>query len=276
MQREIIVGVDRSARSRAAADWAAREARLRGMALRVVHVVPPPSMDPVEQWPYRPEAVADHVVAELTERHRTLQAGAEIITGAPAPTLLAVGKDAEVLVLGRRGEGGGAGLAVGSTAAAVAAESAAPVVLVPCAEPCEPPPGRSTGVTVGVDVRDPSAAALDFAFEAAGLRGARVHAVHSWKLPDRAEASPLPPLEEDRASWEDDEVQLLSDALRPWRRKYPDVDVLEDVLLLTPFETLTHTSESSELVVIERQPVPGSALRQLLAGLRCPVVVVPS
>jgi nucleotide-binding universal stress UspA family protein len=275
MQREIVIGVDRSARSRAAADWAAREALLRGLPLRVVHVVPPASLEPVGQWSYRPEAVADHAVAELASRHSALEARAESIIGTPATVLRALGKDAELLVLGLRGEGGQSGIAVGSTVTAVAAESAGPVVLVPCPTPCEPPPGRSTGVTVEVDVHDPSAAALDVAFEAARLRGARLHAVHSWKLPARA-ASPLPVLEEDRAFWEDDEVQLLSDALRPWRRKYPDVDVLEDVLLLTPFETLTHTSESSELVVIERQPVPGSALRQLLAGLRCPVVVVPS
>ncbi|MGW1360486.1 universal stress protein [Streptomyces chartreusis] len=41
MERVIITGVDRSAHSRAAADWAAREALLRGLPLRVVHVSPP-------------------------------------------------------------------------------------------------------------------------------------------------------------------------------------------------------------------------------------------
>ncbi|MFE7172895.1 universal stress protein [Streptomyces sp. NPDC057616] len=276
MQREIIVGVDRSARSRAAADWGAREALLRGLPLRVVHVVPPASLDPVEQWPYHPEAVADHVVAELTGRHGTLRAGAESAIGTPAPVLRAVGRDAELLVLGLRGEGGQAGTAVGSTAEAVAEESTGPVVLVPGATPAEAPPWRSAGVAVGVDVRDPSAAALDFAFEAARLRGARLHAVHAWQLPDSAVSPPLPILEEDRATWEDNEVQLLSDALRPWRRKYPDVDVLEDVLLFTPAEALAHASEGAELMVVARHSGAGSTLRELLGRLRCPVAVVPS
>jgi nucleotide-binding universal stress UspA family protein len=276
MQREITVGVDRSARSRAAADWATREALLRGLPLRVVHVVPPAPLDPVEQWPYRPEAVADHVVAELTGRRPALRARAESLVGTPAPVLRAVGEDAELLVVGLRGEGGQAGITVGSTAAAVAADSSGPVVLVPGASPDEAPARQSAGVTVGVDVRDPSAAALDFAFEAARLRGVRLHAVHAWELPARAAAPPLPVLEEDRATWEDNEVQLLSDALRPWRRKYPEVDVLEDVLLFTPSEALAHASEGAELVVVARHSGTSPTLRDLLGRSRCPVAVVPS
>ncbi|MDV9171142.1 universal stress protein, partial [Streptomyces sp. W16] len=72
MERVIIAGVDRSARSRVAADWAAREALRRGLPLRVVHVAPPENLDPVEQWPYRPDTVADHVVAELAAHHPSL------------------------------------------------------------------------------------------------------------------------------------------------------------------------------------------------------------
>ncbi|MFG2788163.1 universal stress protein [Streptomyces sp. NPDC048419] len=276
MQREIIVGVDRSARSRAAADWGAREALLRGLPLGVVHVVPPAPLDPVEQWPYHPEAVADHVVAELAGRHRALHARAESEIGSPAPVLCAVSRHAELLVLGLRGEGGQPGITVGSTATAVAAASSGPVVLVPGAAPGEAPSWRSAGVTVGVDVGDPSAAALDFAFEAARLRGVRLHAVHAWKLPPRAAAPPLPVLEEDRATWEDNEVQLLSDALRPWRRKYADVDVLEDVLLFTPSEALAHASDGAELVVVARHSGASSSLRDLLERFRCPVAVVPS
>jgi len=274
MQREIITGVDRSARSRAAADWAAREALVRGLPLRVVHVVPPASLDPVEQWPYRPEAVADHVVAELLARHPALRAHGDSITGTPAQVLRAVGQDAELLVLGLRGEDGRAGVAVGSTAGAVAAESAGPMVLVPGAAPEDGPPLPSAGVTV--DARAHSTAALGFAFEEARLRGARLHAVHTWTLPAEAAASPFRVLEEDRADWEDHEVQLLSDTLRPWRAKFPGVDVLEDVVLLPPVEAFAHASAGAELLVVARRTVPGPMLLQLLERLRCPVAVVPS
>jgi nucleotide-binding universal stress UspA family protein len=276
MRQVIIAAVDRSARSRAAADWATREALLRGLPLRVVHVVPPASMDPVEQWPYRPDAVADHVVADLTGRHPTLKVQASSLTGAPGPVLRVVGEDAELLVLGLRGEGGQAGVTVGSTAADLAAGSAGPVVLVPGTWPGQGPPRLSAGVSVGVDVHDPPAAALAFAFEAARLRGVRLHAVHAWKLPAHGAASLLPVLEEDRATWEDQEVQSLSDALRPWRAKYPDVEVLEDVVLFTPAQALAHAADGAELVVAGRRDATGSTLRELLEHTRCPVAVVPS
>ncbi|MER6422863.1 universal stress protein [Streptomyces sp. NPDC001137] len=276
MQRVIIAGVDRSACSRAAAEWATREALLRELPLRVVHVVPPAPLDPVEQWPYRPAAVADHVVAELVERHPALRVRGASHTGMPAQVLRALGEEAELVVLGLRGEGGRVGGTVGATAAALAEGSAGPVALVPGPLVGQGPPRPSADVAVGVDVRDPVGGALDFAFEAARLRGARLHAVYGWKLPASAAASPFPVLEEDRATWEDHEVQLLSDVLRPWRRKYPDVDVLEDVMLFPPVEALVHASEGAELVVLGRRSARGATLRELLERSRCPVAVVPA
>lgn len=100
--------------------------------------------------------------------------------------------------------------------------------------------------------------------------------MYAWELPAHAAASPLPVLEEDRATWEDDEVQLLSDALRPWRAKYPDVDVLEDVVLFTPVEALAHASEGAELMVVGRRSGSAATVRELLEHCRCPVAVVPS
>ncbi|MGH1553888.1 universal stress protein [Streptomyces sp. L7] len=106
MERVIIAGVDRSARSRVAADWAAREALRRGLPLRVVHVAPPENLDPVEHWPYRPDSVADHVVAELTARHPSLTVRAVSPAGAPVPELRGRrAREAELVVLGLRGEG---------------------------------------------------------------------------------------------------------------------------------------------------------------------------
>ncbi|MCX5052213.1 universal stress protein [Streptomyces sp. NBC_00201] len=146
-----------------------------------------------------------------------------------------------------------------------------PVVFVPWA-----PRRLPDTVTVGLDARDPDGGVLRFAFEAARLRGVRLHAVHAWALPARAAArSPLPVLEEDRAEWEDQEVQLLSDALRPWRGKYPDVDVLEDVLLFEPSDALIHAAESSGLLVLGLHT--GDTAQDVLeAAVRCPVAVVPS
>ncbi|MEV0173610.1 universal stress protein [Streptomyces sp. NPDC050803] len=270
MERVIIAGVDRSARSRTAADWAAREALLLGLPLWLVHAAPPGAEDTAERWPYRPEAVAEHVVAELVGRHPGLAARSVCATGTPLAAL----RGAELLVVGLRGEGGHAGIAVGSTASALATGVDGPVVLVPGALADPGPAHPADGVVVGVDARDPAGAALDFAFTAARLHGTRLHAVHSWRLPEGAACLPFPVPEAARATWEDHEVQLLADALRPWREKHPGVEVLQDVVLLPPAVALAHASATAGLVVVGRRS--GTTALALLGHARCPVAVVPS
>ncbi len=55
-----------------------------------------------------------------------------------------------------------------------------------------------------MDARDPVSAVVDFAFDAARRRGARLHAVHAWRLPSRAERwMPYALPEEDRGRIED-------------------------------------------------------------------------
>ncbi|SEE06996.1 universal stress protein [Streptomyces sp. PAN_FS17] len=273
MEREIITGVDRSERSRAAADWAAREALSRGLPLRVVHVSLPAPPDRAERRPYRSETVADQVVAELTDRHPSLRARGLHLTGAPVAVLRTMAEDAELLVVGLRGEGSHPRIRVGTTAGALTRTCERPVVLVPGALAADGPPGRVDGVTLGIDARSPAGGAVTLAFDTAGLRGARLHAVHAWRLPAQAAERPFPALEEDRATWEDDEVQRLSDALRPWRGKYPEVDVLEDVVLLAPEVALTHAAGNSGLVVVGRHS--GRTALSLLPHTGCPVAVVP-
>jgi hypothetical protein len=198
------------------------------------------------------------------------------LTGAPVPELRTAGTHTELVVLGLRGEGRHAGVTLGSTAAALATECAGPLVLVPGTLAGVGAAVRTDAVTVGVDARDPAGGALGFAFEAARLHHVRLHAVHAWTLPASAAEWPFGVPEDDRATWEDHEVALLSDALRPWRGKYPDVDVLADVLLFGPAEALARASETSGLVVVGRHTAPGSTTLALLEHARSPVAVVPS
>lgn len=242
MTEPIVVGVYASAPSRAAAEWAAEDARLRGLPLRVVHIE-----------------------------------GAEPVGGIAA-ALLSLGSRASCIVLGLRGEDGVPVPAVGSVAHEVAARSNPPVVLVPGGGH-----GRRGGewragqVVLGVDAREPASAVVDFAFDAARRRGARLHAVHAWRLPSRAERwMPYALPEEDRGAWEDQEVQLLSDALRPWREKYPQVHVYEDVRLQSPSAALLQASASAELLVVGRAGrTLGPTVRDVLEHTEYPVAVVP-
>lgn len=157
------------------------------------------------------------------------------------------------------------------------AASACPVVLVPHAiVPVAAPARRATQIILGIDARHPAEPAVDFAFDAAQIRGVRLHAVHVWELPACAAGLPFGIPEEDRATWEDHEVQLLADALRPWRVKYPRVPVLEDVVLLDPAYALLHHAEGAALLVVGRGFGGGPGfVHALVREARCPVAIVP-
>ncbi|MFJ5260080.1 universal stress protein [Streptomyces sp. NPDC088387] len=149
-----------------------------------------------------------------------------------------------------------------------------PVVLVPE----EYGETHAAEAVLGVDARHPGAGAVGFAFDTARRWGVRLRAVHAWHFPSCATELPFGIPEEDRAAWEDHEVQLLSDTLRPWREKYPEVAVLEDVRLLTPVQALVQRSASSGLLVVGRREPdgPGAVVRGLARESLCPVAVVPS
>jgi nucleotide-binding universal stress UspA family protein len=277
MSQLIVVSVDGSADSRVAANWAAAEAELRGLPLRVVHVSALPDEQLLTTWPYFREPSPDALVTALEEDHPGLRAEGLGLTGAIVPALLPLTAEADCTVLGLRGAGGFTGLALGSVAHGVAERSEGPVVLVPRGSG-RTRRGRSPyGVMLGVDVGAPVTSVVDFAFDAASRRGTGLHIVRAWRLPSPAERwMPYAPPEEDRGSWEDQEVQRLSDALRPWREKYPDVGVYEDLRLQSPPAALLQASASAELLVLGRADrTLGPTLHAVLEHTACPVAVVP-
>ncbi|MFI1354454.1 hypothetical protein ACH4TV_12835 [Streptomyces sp. NPDC020898] len=102
-------------------------------------------------WPYRPDAVAPRVAAELAARHPALRVESVRLAGAAAPALLFQSRDAEMIVLGARGEWGCAGLSLGSTAPAFAGDAVYLIVLVPSRLACTSLGRRPDKVTLAVD-----------------------------------------------------------------------------------------------------------------------------
>lgn len=141
--RNVVVGVDGSEQSLAAADVAAAAARTHSGVLHVVTVVRPPegwwglvgSPPPAEAFTNAMEkaqqAVLDKTVAHIDP------AGVEVVTsqelGDPANELLAYCDrvDADLLVVGRRGAGMVERLVLGSVADRIAHSSKRPVLIVP-------------------------------------------------------------------------------------------------------------------------------------------------
>lgn len=136
----IVVGVDGSHNGERALAWAVEEATLRDAELELVVALAPAGLfDAVTAGRSREELeadaisllerVVDEVVLESVDTgdltvHRTVR------TGAAAEVLCEVAVDADLLVVGARGQGGFRGLLVGSAAQQVVAHAPCPVVVV--------------------------------------------------------------------------------------------------------------------------------------------------
>ncbi|WEO99277.1 universal stress protein [Streptomyces sp. FXJ1.172] len=286
MTRPITAGVDGSEESLAALDWAAREAVRRGLPLRVVHA-----------WRYAEQlATADRsaqrgwvsqgvreAVRAVAERHPQLAPAVDVVEGEPAHALVRAAAEAEMLVLGSRGHGPVVGFLLGSVGLQAIAESGRPVVLVRAGDrPAAEAAGRDVVVGQQGDGED-SAAALRFAFETAAARGATVRAVRAWTLPPVFAYSPGSlKLLDDAGGLEPYEKQALADALRPWRERFPDVPVAEQVELGSAGQVLLEAAGRAQLLVVGRRAHRtavgariGSVAHGVLHHAGCPVAVVP-
>ncbi|WP_189531134.1 universal stress protein [Streptomyces roseolilacinus] len=292
MTRAITAGVDGSPESLAAAVWAAREAALRGLPLRLVHAwlgqpldVPPDQDRQAEAR--RAQGVLDEAETEVRRLHPDVPVTSRLVADTPVPALLEAGGTAEMLVLGSRGRGALLGFLLGSYGQQVIATSACPVVAVRARrdDGAGPPAGAEAGeVVVGQQGgREESAAVLGFAFGEAAARGVGVRAVRAWSLPSLYAYSPGSlALADEAGGLEPFERKVLSDALAPWRERYPQVPVIEHVELGSGGQVLLSVASDAGLMVVgrrERQgplgPRIGSVAHAVLHHAPSPVAVVP-
>ncbi|MGW3106469.1 universal stress protein [Streptomyces sp. NPDC001100] len=270
MVRTVVAGLDGSPESRAAAEWAAREAALRGLPLKIVHVWEP-APDPLAQAPLLGAETQQHwsqrIPREAGEglrlRHPGLDVTEDQVTGTPADTLLDAAKDAELLVLGSRGLSGVGGFLVGSVGLSVVARAELPVVLVrageqaadehetdPAGSPSADTPYRP--VVLGLDADAPADAVIEFAFAEAARRGTGLRVVYGWNLPPYyAYGLALDAGLNDELSRE--ETTALTEALRPWRQKHPDIEVALEPRVGSAADHLVDASREASLVVIGRR-----------------------
>ncbi|MFE0514340.1 universal stress protein [Streptomyces sp. NPDC058964] len=291
MSRTVTVGVDGSNESLAAAEWAAREAVMHEVALRVVHAG---EQQPYSYIPFAAEPVpppgADrtaHLLAEaqtrLAHRHSGLLVRADRIAGQPVPALVAAAREAELLVLGSRGLGRVAGVLLGSVASAVVARAQRPVVLVRASDGESLGAGPYRDVVLGLDLSDPDDRVLDFAFNAASRRGAGLRVVHGWSAPTPTIAGAAGVAGSTRQNEPSADVRHgPADVLRPWKEKFPAVEVLEEAAIGDAGAHLVDVSRGASLLVVGRRhragalgshigPVTHTVLRHAAA----PVAVVP-
>ena len=138
----VVVGVDGSAGSRRALEWAVREARVRGGVLHVVVAWQHPQSYAGNIWGLGLDPSFDREIAgaaaeeavRLTREAVTdvsVETTSAAVEGHPAQVLLdEVGPD-DLLVVGSRGHGGFVGALIGSVSQHLLAHATCPVVVVP-------------------------------------------------------------------------------------------------------------------------------------------------
>lgn len=281
MSEPIVVGIDGSEESDRAVLWAAAEAVLRERPLHIVHAL--------ESWPYRAPLF---MPAETTERmtrtgHRLLTATRErvqerwrhlevttaLVSEEPSQALHAQSGQAFELVVGSRGRGGFASMLLGSTSLRVAARPTVPVVIV------RGDTGDRGEIVVGIDLLRDVDTLLDYAFESAALRDARLRVVHAWQT--------FGTLIEAGYAIDGEQIELdlrgqVIETYKPLRAKYPRVDVVDEIIMEHPVTALSHASRNARLLVVgahQRRwaaPQLGSIAHGVIHHARCPVAVIPS
>jgi len=285
--KPVVVGVDGSSESLVAAEWAAMQAARHGLALRIVSA---PGMVPrLHSSHASPATLAGELrdaavralglaLARAQEVAPGLEVSTGLLSGAPALAVTETGAGAAMLVVGARGTGGFAAMALGSVSRYAADRASCPVLVV-----------RQESMAVhheiAIGIRDPEDAdgALTFAFEEAAARHAGLVVVHAWywfPSPLSGQAGPQNakqgPAHTEQVSAE--AGRQLAATLAGWQQKYPDVPVRQDVAHGHPARVLADYSARTDLVVIGKHGGPsiGSIRHALLNHARGPVAVVPS
>ncbi len=268
----IVVGVDGSRSALRAVRWAAAEALRRRSPIELVAVYEAPVgshggiVDPVTiRTALRDQdsnqlRAARSVVAEVAPGLRP----SSVLAAAPAVPLLAKESlSASMLVLGCRGLDGATGLAVGSTAVALAGRVRRPMVVVRGEEGGQAP--TRGPVVVDVDGAVTSEAAVAYAFAEAALHGADLVAVHAWhESPTRQRVH-----------------ETFAEQLAGWEEKYPEVLVHREAVRERPSDALLRYAADTRLLVVGTRgrggaagSLIGSTSRRVLHHAPCPVVIV--
>lgn len=136
--RRIVVGIDGSAGSIAALEWATRQAELTGSALEVVMTWDWPAAFGIAfsyvPSDYKPsddaQGILDSALEGARKAHPDVSMHSIVVEGHPAPVLVKASRGADLLVVGSRGHGEFAGMLLGSVSEHCVTNAHCPVLVL--------------------------------------------------------------------------------------------------------------------------------------------------
>ena len=279
--RWVVVGYDGSGRARSALGWAAREAALRGLSLRLVQAVPYAAA-PTRGGAPDPETAVREESRVLGEGIRLAsrwldadRVSGVCIAGHPAGVLMAAAEHAALVVVGQRSQDAPVSSAIGSTSLVLAGQARCPVVV---ARGATGPERAELPVVVGVTGGASPRAALDFAAYTAQERSVPLTIVAAWSLPPAGEWRRAMHGFDTVAQWARElsarAAAAADESENHVRQLCPTLAVLTRVERLEAATALERASRRASLLVLGTQG-SGRVARVVLGRSGCPVVVVP-
>lgn len=197
--------------------------------------------------------------------------------------LLEAAAKSRMILLGTRKLASAGGYFLGDISMDVASRAERPVVLVRASleERAPSPVNEGNCVVVGLSLRDPCDELFKFAFSAAAARGVPLRAVHYREAPLQAHM-PWGVDPEVAAEITDKAQKELRKKLRPGRKKFRNVRVVDVVTLDSPARAVVRDAEQAGLLVVGRHRHRGALAQRLGARGPCgrapcdlPLAVVP-
>ena len=219
--------------------------------------------------------IADAVktAEDSLESRKAPQVSTELLYSPPVPTLVDQSQEAQMVVVGCRGQGALRRILLGSVSTGLVHHAHCPVAVIHDEAPTSQQPSELP-VLVGIDGSQLSELAAAVAFDEASWRGVELAALHAWSdtrrfaLPHKEWLGLQPSAEE-----------TLSECLAGFQERYPDVPVRRQIVCGHPARHLLDQSEAAQLVVVGSHGrggfagLLGSVSTEVVHGARAPVIV---
>ncbi|OYD68215.1 universal stress protein [Rhodococcus sp. OK302] len=286
--QDIVVGIDGSEASTAAARWAGSIAQAVNARLILAHALPQegPIYSPaavmlqsqfLNQIREDGEAITGVVTDLLADEFPSLVIESEIAPGPPMTHILECAETARLIVMGSTGSGALRSRLLGSTALKVANHAPCPVTV--WRGTAQHPGPDQRPVVVGVDGSTLSEKAVEYAFQYADQFEAPLFAVHTWQGASTFREGGAGILI-DWEAVEQEESALLAENLAGMSDQYPDVAVTRISEPGAAAPVMLKYADDAQLLVVGSHgrsamagAVMGSTSQNLLHHAPCPVMI---